>query len=189
MRKGIGVCILVLVQVASAQGVDPEREAEAMLTVRAQARQVLDANEVLDGLEKLSRYPEAARVLLSQNQDPALLQALRAMIRPAAPSVVKSGTPKPEVRKPAVAPRQPAAKRSPALRVVGAWSAPKPKAIFLGDRYHIVYVGESFTSGAQSYTLRSILQLPSREEDGDRRYRVEYADNKGAVTRLVWPSS
>ena len=188
MRLGLLIVLVLLPMLAAAQGAEPDPAEAALLHARAQARQVADANEVLDGLEKLSRYPEAARVLLTQNQDPALLQALQAMSRPAAAQAVKPEAPKPAARKPATVPRQPP-KHRPALRVVGAWAAPNPKAIFLGESYHIVYVGETFRSGAQTYKLRSITTLASEVEGGERRYRVVYSDTQGVVTRLDWPSS
>ena len=180
---------MAMAMAALAEELDPADE--AVLRVRAQARQVEDANEVMDGLEKLARFPEAARVLLSQSQNPALLQALRAMRRPAPlagnPAVTPAAARKPAARTAPETPR-PAAQRSPAPRVVGAWAAPTPKAIFLADGYHIVYAGDSFKVSSTTYTLRTITPLDSPEAKGERRYRVEYADHQGAVTRLVWPS-
>ena len=192
MKQKLGGLLLALVVSTSALAEELDPAEEAVLLVRAQAQQVEDANDVMDGLEKLSRFPEAAKVLLSQIQDPALIKALQAMSRPAAaradnPVATPAVRKQPARTQTATPPK--AAKRSPALRVVGAWSAPKPKAIFLGgERYHIVYVGETFKPGPQTYTLRSIRQLPSLAEGGDRRYRVEFADQQGAVTQLVWPS-
>ena len=185
-----GLALALVLPVLGARGTEQEPEVPdpaetAMLTVRAQARQVLDANEVLDGLEKLSRYPEAARVLLSQNQDPALMEALQAMHRslappPAKPAVVQT---KPARLLP------PAKRRIPTLRVVGAWAAPVPKAIILAGGYHIVYVGDSFKVSSTTYTLRTITPLDSPEATGERRYRLELTDSRGALTRLDWPNS
>ena len=185
-----GLALALVLPVLGARGTEQEPEVPdpaetAMLTVRAQARQVLDANEVLDGLEKLSRYPEAAKVLLLQNQDPALMEALQAMHRslappPAKPAVVRT---KPATLLP------PAKRRIPTLRVVGAWSAPVPKAIILAGGYHIVYVGDSFKVSSTTYTLRTITPLDSPEATGERRYRLELTDSRGALTRLDWPNS
>ena len=186
--KGMVVAIL-LMQLAGQriQAQTLQAEEEATLHIRAQAQQVEDANEVMDGLEKLSRFPEAARVLLQQVEDPQLLKALRAMHRPKPLAVAPVTSVKPKLPRP-VGIQKPAVKRTAEMRVVGAWAAPTPKAIFLGaEGYHIVYVGESFKSGPKTYTLRKITQLPSLEEGGDRRYRVEFGDEKGAMTRLVWP--
>ena len=185
-----GLTLVLVLPVLGAWGAEQEPEVPdpaetAMLTVRAQARQVFDANEVLDGLEKLSRYPEAAKVLLTQNQDAALLEALQAMRRSQAPPAAKPAVVRTE---PAKAP-PPAKRRIPSLRVVGAWAAPVPKAIILAGAYHIVYVGDSFKVSSTTYTLRTITPLESPKETGERRYRLELTDSRGTLTRLDWPNS
>ena len=169
---------------AAAGETELEPDEAALLTARTQARRVADANEILDGLEQLSRYPEAARVLLQQHRDAPLLQALQAMQRP-----LKNKPPTP-VAPPRTSPKVAVPKRRGApLRVVGAWVAPVPKAIIIADGKHeIVYLGESFRANSTSWTLHGVKPRDLSESGNYRRYQLELIDSDGKSRLLDWPT-